>query len=902
MVIHHPFCTKIVLALAVIASAQSSSSGSNSDTLPVQFGSPSDSLPKISHPMPAVDSGFQKSATQNATAQESLLRDSSKASFRLATEPSDGADSMGLTDSVKGEDSALARVRKAKDSYAGKTVIVKGQARHKRKEISTNTLRREEIDKVVATAQDPLRALPTLPGVSTASDLSVRPVVRGGDQAETGVQLDGVPLLMPYHFGSVFSVFHREAIDDFQLYSGVAPAQSEGMLSGTILARSRPAPVDTAFGGLDLSLLRGSGWWGIPLLKDKVGFWISGQSMWYDWTLKRFMDLGVLMGSLSQSDVNDYESKVTLPTTWDVQSGLSFKFNREWLLDLGGFVAGDQYHVLNTVSDCRDSHGNELPCDIFIGPDYQTLKKRCSYHGQEISCPDTLINKTIPDTLAFVGLTNWMARARLSWNPDKDLTLEGVAAYQSLAWDVNFPGGRDVVRDSTNHVWKVTRVDKGELFDWKRSALNLDLTGRKRWSDQHETSLGVGWENGNESIHTDLPRPVAELIQGTSGNPLEVLGIYNQKEVLVLEGQSLPNYSLDMLENLDFRYNSNSSQVKMHTWAEHRWDVDSKTRVRAGLRLSTLPDGSLEIPNPRLQVQRQVTQKDLVGVGLALHTQSELPFEWRLAATTPLVPEKAWLGIVEWEHSFAPGWRSTFSGWGKLYQDLASSSIRHLPLVDSTEYNAQIEDYLRTNPDRINLPDSVRQQIAWWLEPREMAYASTGQGWATGAEASLRYQPTSGWMGWASVEWSMSRRKDRPDGIWYPFGLERPWKLSWVNAFQIDKKWQLSVRYCAMAGNPYTPFEIGSGSSTAKTDSTSPDTALWIGSRNSGRFAPYQRLDLRVSRESTMFGKPATFYYEVWNALNDPNFVLRDDQTGQFRNINMNLPFPVVFLGCEVRF
>jgi hypothetical protein len=197
------------------------------------------------------------------------------------------------------------------------------------------------------------------------------------------------------------------------------------------------------------------------------------------------------------------------------------------------------------------------------------------------------------------------------------------------------------------------------------------------------------------------------------------------------------------------------------------------------------------------------------------------------------------------------------------------------------------------------VPEQVRLQAAEANQGHVLAYESTGEGWAMGLEASLRYQPTAGWNGWASAEWSMSRRKDRPEGIWYPFGLERPWKLSWVNSFRIDKKWELSLRYAALGGNPYTPSNLWQ--QIFDNDHKS-DTTLWIGSRNSANLAPYQRLDLRLQRESRMFGFPSTFYYEIWNAFNDPNFLLRDGKTGQFRWIQWNVPVPTVFLGLEVRF
>lgn len=812
-----------------------------------------------------------------------------------------------------------------------KTVTVKGQARHKRKEISTNTLRREDAKKVVATMQDPLRALSTLPGVSTASDLSVRPVVRGGDMTETGVQLDGVPLLMPYHFGSVFSVFHQEAIEDFQLYSGVAPASAEGMLSGMVVARSRSAPVDTFFGGVDVSMLRGSAWVGVPLIRGQVGLWLSAQSLWYDWTLKRFMDLGALLGAADKDDVEEYKSMVTLPTSWDLQGGISAKLGRDWTLDVGGFVAGDKFRILEDQTICLEG-GKEVLCDYGGGYwDYET-GTYVQVGGAEQE------RKKIYDTTAIVDLSNWMARTRLSWNPDRDLTVEAVGALQSVDWNARFPGTRELECDSTGKKCKVIRVSDSSVFDWTRSVKELALSASKRWSEEHETSVGFGFGDEAQSAKTHLARPAAQLIMGTTGNPMEFLGIFNEEEIRFSGRNNRWFLDIESFADLEFDYDTSVSSLKPTGWIEHRWDPDSRTRVRAGVRFSSDAQGGVDIPNPRFQVQRQVTDKDLIGAGVALHTQSEMPFEWNFAATKPLESEKAWLGIVEWEHAFAPGWRSTVTGWGKLYRDLASSRMIQAGKFDSASYRAMLLSWVWNNSLSLGIPDSVMQGrhrvlydpdlsdeenrrridsvsrlnddertayvpedvrafTAEVSQDRVLRYESTGEGWAAGLEFSLRYQPTQAWTGWASVEWSMSRRKDRPDGIWYDFGLERPWKLSWVNAFRIDKKWEISLRYAAQAGNPYTPSSLWGQMFDDESDSTT-----WIGKRNSARLAPYQRLDLRVARESRMFGFPATFYYEMWNAFNDPNMILRDNESGQFRWVQLNVPFPTVFLGMEVRF
>ncbi|MCB9497812.1 MAG: hypothetical protein H6686_13070 [Fibrobacteria bacterium] len=837
------------------------------------------------------------------------------------------------------ETSAGEGPRVLRSSAAGGKVVVVGQKRHKRKDVSRTVLRRQEVEKVVATAQDPLRSLPTLPGVSVSSDLSVRPLVRGGDVAETGVELDGIPLLMPYHFGSVFSVFHREALDNFQLYSGIAPARSQGMLSGTVLAASRPPLVDSLFGGADLSILRGSAWMNVPLLPGRSGLWISGQSLWYDWTLKRFFDLGALVGAVDEQDAENWKSTNTLPTTWDVQSGISLQLGGDWAVDFGGYIAGDDYRLLKRIQTYWVD-GREVPrVEKVLSPSTDSTgatswEFKCWFGSVLTTCPDTVLTRRATDTAAFVDLGNRMLFSRLQWHPDRDLSVEGVVAWQSVAWDVRFPGRRGLVPDSVDGGYEVVRVGEGESFDWRREVLDFDLSARKTWSEEHRTDAGFGLGLGRESARTDLARPVAQMILGTSGNPMEFLGFFNEEEVLVTSDQHAGFFTMEKLQDLDFRFDSTEDRSSADVWVEHSWDFDDATRVRAGLRVEEGTTG-WGWPDPRLQVQHQIGSKDLVGIGLGLHTQTELPFEWRLSAVEPLVSEKSWLAIVEWEHEFAPGWRSTISGWGKFYQDLASPSLERYGEVDSAAYLEELRRYLMEHwsemPDSLTnfscalpgqtldpdscekamrrwerlrlewIPAPIASEIHDWVLPRRLRYTSTGIGWAAGVEASLRFQPTRGWTGWASGEWSVSRRRDRPQSDWIPFALQHPWKFSLVNAFRIDRVWELSVRYAALGGPPYTPFKIWDDQFSYGEAGVGSDTLLWIGKRNSATLAPYQRLDLRVSRSGTIRGKPATFYYEIWNAWNDPNMILRDSESGRFRWVDWNVPIPVMFLGLELR-
>ncbi len=86
---------------------------------------------------------------------------------------------------------------------------------------------------------DPIRVLPLLPGVQSASDLSSGLYIRGGGPDQTLVLLDEVTLYNPTHAFGFFSTFNADAIDHVTLYKGAYPAEYGGRLGAVLDVRNR---------------------------------------------------------------------------------------------------------------------------------------------------------------------------------------------------------------------------------------------------------------------------------------------------------------------------------------------------------------------------------------------------------------------------------------------------------------------------------------------------------------------------------------------------------------------------------------------------------------------------------------------------------------------------------------
>jgi len=99
---------------------------------------------------------------------------------------------------------------------------------------------RASIETLPDLGNDPLRATHRLPGAA-ASGASARSHFRGGEEAETGIILNGQRLFDPFHvrdYQNVFSTVDLRAIDGVEVYTGGFPVQYGDRLSGVVLMES----------------------------------------------------------------------------------------------------------------------------------------------------------------------------------------------------------------------------------------------------------------------------------------------------------------------------------------------------------------------------------------------------------------------------------------------------------------------------------------------------------------------------------------------------------------------------------------------------------------------------------------------------------------------------------------
>src|SRR5262249_22168227 len=94
-------------------------------------------------------------------------------------------------------------------------------------------------------ADDPLRAVQNLPGVSSNNDFEARFSVRGADYSRIGLYLDGILLHAPFHTlqgrdvqGSI-TAFNGDMVEEMELHEGAWPQRFADRTGGVLDVRTR---------------------------------------------------------------------------------------------------------------------------------------------------------------------------------------------------------------------------------------------------------------------------------------------------------------------------------------------------------------------------------------------------------------------------------------------------------------------------------------------------------------------------------------------------------------------------------------------------------------------------------------------------------------------------------------
>jgi hypothetical protein len=129
-------------------------------------------------------------------------------------------------------------------------------------------------------ADDPLRAVQSMPGVTSNNDFSSEFSVRGAPFSRIGLFYDGILLHAPFHTtdgqtdnGSL-TIFNGDMVDDITLFQGAWPSRYSDRTAGVVAAQSRDGDRDEMHWRLSASMSNASVLAEGPIGDKKRGSWI----------------------------------------------------------------------------------------------------------------------------------------------------------------------------------------------------------------------------------------------------------------------------------------------------------------------------------------------------------------------------------------------------------------------------------------------------------------------------------------------------------------------------------------------------------------------------------------------------------------------------------------------------
>jgi hypothetical protein len=129
-------------------------------------------------------------------------------------------------------------------------------------------------------ADDPLRAVQNLPGVSSNNDFDARFSLRGADYSRIGLYLDGVLLHSPFHMlqgqnvqGSA-TAFNGDMVEEMELHEGAWPQRFEDRSAGVLDVHTRDGSRDEVLFRVTASASNAGAMAEGPLGRKKRGSWL----------------------------------------------------------------------------------------------------------------------------------------------------------------------------------------------------------------------------------------------------------------------------------------------------------------------------------------------------------------------------------------------------------------------------------------------------------------------------------------------------------------------------------------------------------------------------------------------------------------------------------------------------
>ncbi|MBS1575033.1 MAG: TonB-dependent receptor [Bacteroidetes bacterium] len=177
---------------------------------------------------------------------------------------------------------------------------------------------------------DVLRAILTLPGVTSVGEATTGFNVRGGSTDQNLVLFNDATIYNPSHLFGFFSAFNPDVVQDIELYKSSIPEKYGGRLSSVLDVTSRTGNKKKIAGVGGISPLTSKLTVEGPVGSEKTTFLIGGRTSYSDWILK---------------NLPDKEYRNSRAGFYDVDAHINHEINAKNNLYFTAYISNDRFRL-----------------------------------------------------------------------------------------------------------------------------------------------------------------------------------------------------------------------------------------------------------------------------------------------------------------------------------------------------------------------------------------------------------------------------------------------------------------------------------------------------------------------------------------------------------------------------
>ncbi|MFN4145182.1 MAG: TonB-dependent receptor plug domain-containing protein [Runella sp.] len=341
--------------------------------------------------------------------------------------------------------------------------------------------------------RDVLKAIATLPGVSSGSELSAGINVRGGSNDQNMFYLDGAPIYNTGHLFNFLSLFNPDALQKVDFYKSDFPVEYGGRLSSVTDVVFREGNKYRWEGRAEVGLISSKILLEGPLKKEKTSLLLAARSTYLD-----LLSIGKRKAVLNRNAQDFFGYHF-----YDLNFKISHTFNPNHKVYLSFYRGMDRYEVLknSTLGINFDQNLRLLRNQLLSIRSYHVFNPRfflqAGIHHTTYSYQHDDVSKVY--NLTTRQIRPWLEPERIYTQTDenrivgtgsiKDLTLHLLADWK-VNHNLKIKWGGDAIRHTYNPInYRLSTLAKDSVnlstqatFAWEKSIFaDANINVGSRW-------------------------------------------------------------------------------------------------------------------------------------------------------------------------------------------------------------------------------------------------------------------------------------------------------------------------------------------------------------------------------------------------------------------------------------